>query len=84
MTKTLLINRKTNGGKSMNITVHQSIHINLLRVGSISNSSVLQVGSAGAIQAQSNLYNTGQFTQPAEEAQAELGAVPLVPLGSER
>jgi spore germination protein PB len=83
MTKTLLINRKQ-WGENMNITVHQSIHINLLRVGSISNSSVLQVGCAGAIQAQSNLYNTGQFTEPAEPAQAELGAVPLVPLGSVR
>ncbi|WP_042149087.1 spore germination protein GerPB [Paucisalibacillus sp. EB02] len=64
----------------MNITVHQSIHINLLKVGVISNSSVLQIGSTGAIQAQSELYNTGEFTEPAEEAAAVSEAPPLVPL----
>ena len=64
----------------MNITVHQSIHINLLRVGTITNSSVLQIGSTGAIEAHSELYNTGQFTEPAEKAAAQIEASPLVPL----
>ncbi|GGA73769.1 spore germination protein GerPB [Ornithinibacillus halotolerans] len=66
----------------MNITVHQSIHINFLKIGSISNSSVLQIGSTGAIQAQSDLYNSGGFTEPAEEAepQSQAQSYQLVPL----
>ncbi|MBC5636664.1 spore gernimation protein KA [Ornithinibacillus sp. BX22] len=64
----------------MNITVHQSIHINLLKVGSITNSSVLQIGSTGAIQAKSELYNTGGFTEFAEEAEAQDQISPLVQL----
>lgn len=49
----------------MNFFVHQSIHINILRIGSISNSSVLQVGTAGIIKPSSHLYNTGNFIGPA-------------------
>ncbi|GIO25721.1 spore germination protein GerPB [Ornithinibacillus bavariensis] len=64
----------------MNITVHQSIHINLIKVGSIANSSVLQIGSSGAIQARSELYNTGGYTEPAEAAEIEEEAIPIVPL----
>lgn len=64
----------------MNITVHQSIHINLLKVGVITNSSVLQIGSTGAIQAQSDLYNTGGYTEPAEEADPFSQSQPIVPL----
>lgn len=64
----------------MNITVHQSIHINILKVGSITNSSVLQIGSTGAIQANSELYNTGGFTELAEEATAMEEGIPIVPL----
>lgn len=52
----------------MNLTVYQSISINLLKVGSVTNSSVLQIGSTGVIQAESNLYNTGGYTGPAAEA----------------
>jgi spore germination protein PB len=65
----------------MNITVHQSIHINLIKVGTIANSSVLQIGSTGAIQARSELYNSGGYTQPAEEAELlEEETIPIVPL----
>ncbi|MFS0671964.1 spore germination protein GerPB [Ornithinibacillus sp. 179-J 7C1 HS] len=64
----------------MNITVHQSIHINLLKVGAISNSSVLQIGSTGAIQAKSELYNSGGFTEFAEEAKAQGQYSPVVQL----
>ncbi|MEN2767679.1 spore germination protein GerPB [Ornithinibacillus xuwenensis] len=65
----------------MNITVHQSIHINLLRVGAITNSSVLQIGSTGCILAQSDIYNTGGFTELAEEATpAGSSTLPLIPL----
>ncbi|MFC4777424.1 spore germination protein GerPB [Paenibacillus sp. GCM10023252] len=51
----------------MNWTVHQSITIHQLRVDSVTNSSVLQVGSAGSIRSLSQLYNTGGFTGPAPE-----------------
>ncbi|KGX83897.1 spore germination protein GerPB [Pontibacillus marinus] len=68
----------------MNYTIHQSICINFLKVGSVSNSSVLQIGSAGVIQARSSLYNTGGYVEPAEEAEpVETPPVtPLVPLSS--
>ncbi|WP_243291416.1 spore germination protein GerPB [Bacillus sp. FJAT-47783] len=49
----------------MNFYIQQSINIQYLRVGSVSNSSVLQIGSAGMIKPLSNLYNTGGFTGPA-------------------
>ncbi|WP_102028009.1 spore germination protein GerPB [Salirhabdus sp. Marseille-P4669] len=65
----------------MNLTVYQHINIHFLKVNSVTNSSVLQIGSSGTIQALSNLYNTGEFTEPAEEAEM-LGSEyqPLVPL----
>jgi spore germination protein PB len=49
----------------MNLYVQQSISIQLLKIGGITNSSVLQIGSAGIIKAASSLYNTGGFTGPA-------------------
>ncbi|WNQ10011.1 spore germination protein GerPB [Paenibacillus aurantius] len=49
----------------MNLTVHQSIVIHTLKVDTITNSSVLQIGTAGTVRALSNLYNTGGFTGPA-------------------
>jgi spore germination protein PB len=52
----------------MNFYIQQSIHINLLKVDGITNSSVLQIGSAGMIKPVSYLYNTGGFTAPAPEA----------------
>ncbi|WP_186579075.1 spore germination protein GerPB [Aquibacillus kalidii] len=65
----------------MYFTVHQSINIHLLKVGSVSNSSVLQIGSAGSIEGESSLYNTGGFESLAEEADPPIGAEPpLVPL----
>ncbi|MGI8314475.1 spore germination protein GerPB [Halobacillus mangrovi] len=73
----------------MNITVHQSICIHVLRIGSVANSSVVQIGSSGVIQAKADLYNTGGFLKPAELAQPVEGTVtfpgeaevsPLVPL----
>ncbi len=62
----------------MNLVVHQSIVIHQLKVGGISNSSVLQIGCAGMIKSMSNLYNTGQFTGPAPQAGESV--LPLVPL----
>ncbi|MBR7797359.1 spore germination protein GerPB [Virgibacillus sp. AGTR] len=64
----------------MNITVHQSISIYMIKVGAITNSSVLQIGSTGSLQAQSDIYNTGGFTEAVEEAEAISETTPLVPL----
>ncbi|WP_045519807.1 spore germination protein GerPB [Neobacillus niacini] len=49
----------------MNFYIQQSIQINFIKISSIINSSVLQIGSAGIIKPASHLYNTGGFTQPA-------------------
>ncbi|WP_164669531.1 spore germination protein GerPB [Virgibacillus doumboii] len=53
----------------MNLTIHQSIAIHFIKIGAISNSSVLQIGSTGSIQAQSDIHNTGGYTEPAEPAE---------------
>ncbi len=72
----------------MNFYINQTIQINNLRVDSVSNSSVLQIGSAGMIRSLSNLYNTGGFTgpapeavplQPEEEFPSPLAIIPLAP-----
>ncbi|MBT2678140.1 spore germination protein GerPB [Bacillus sp. ISL-35] len=52
----------------MNFYIQQSININFLKVEGITNSSVLQIGSAGMIKPVSNLYNSGGFKEPAPEA----------------
>jgi spore germination protein PB len=49
----------------MNFYIQQSIHIHFIKIGGITNSSVLQIGSAGIIKPTAHLYNTGGFTQPA-------------------
>ncbi|MBM7653730.1 spore germination protein GerPB [Neobacillus cucumis] len=49
----------------MNYYIQQSIHIHFIKIGGVTNSSVLQIGSAGIIKPQANLYNTGGFTKPA-------------------
>lgn len=48
----------------MNFYINQTIQINYLRLESISNSSILQIGSAGSIKSLSNLYNTGIYVEP--------------------
>lgn len=63
----------------MNWNIHQTITIGQLRIDGVTNSAVLQIGSAGSIQSLSQLYNTGGFTEPAPEL-TELGALSLVPL----
>ncbi|WP_127586087.1 spore germination protein GerPB [Paenibacillus koleovorans] len=66
----------------MNLIVNQTIMIQQLKVGGITNSSILQIGCAGIIKSRSNLYNTGQFTGPAPET-AQQGSgpgTPFVPL----
>lgn len=54
----------------MNYTIYQNISINLLKIGAVTNSSVLQIGSAGVIQSRASLYNTGGYVKPGEEAEA--------------
>ncbi|SHE09935.1 Probable spore germination protein gerPB [Chlamydia abortus] len=63
----------------MTLTVHQTITIHTLRIDAVTNSSVLQIGSAGVIKSLSNLYNTGGYTGSAPEASA-ISSVSLVPL----
>lgn len=63
----------------MNLTVYQQITIHQLRVDSVSNSSVLQVGSSGSIRSLSQLYNTGGFTEPAPQLGGE-NPIAFVPL----
>lgn len=64
----------------MNLIVHQSIVIHQLKIGGITNSSVLQIGCAGQIRSLSNLYNTGGFTGPAPQALPPEPYAPFVPL----
>lgn len=66
----------------MNFYISQTININTLKVGGVTNSSVLQIGSAGMIKALSNLYNTGGFVEPALEGVEPIPSLPLVPLAS--
>ncbi|MCY9692112.1 spore germination protein GerPB [Paenibacillus alginolyticus] len=60
----------------MNWTIHQTIMIQHLRVDSVANSSVLQIGTAGSVRSLSNLYNTGGFVESAPA----LGASPTNPV----
>ncbi|MFL6563154.1 MAG: spore germination protein GerPB [Bacillus sp. (in: firmicutes)] len=67
----------------MNFYIQQSIQINFIKIGGITNSSVLQIGSAGMIKPISHLYNSGGFTQPAPHAIKSTGSLlssPAVPL----
>jgi spore germination protein PB len=72
----------------MKLYVQQSIQIQMIKIGGMSNSSVLQIGTSGQILPSSYLYNTGGFVQPAPEPvknglTADLGTgETLVPLAS--
>lgn len=56
----------------MIIQVQQAIHINMIKIGSINNSSVFQIGSAGIIKTYTSLSNTGGFTEAAPEVDQEI------------
>lgn len=64
----------------MNFYINQTIQINYLRIEGISNSSVLQIGSAGSVKTLSNLYNTGSYTEPAPPVTGEVPQAILTPL----
>ncbi|MDH6428552.1 spore germination protein GerPB [Paenibacillus sp. FSL R7-0048] len=64
----------------MNITVYQCISIYNLKIGTISNSSVLQVGTSGRINTLSHNYETSGAPSSAPTTPAEKMASPLVSL----
>ena len=72
----------------MSLTIYQIINIHAIKIGAVTNSSVVQIGTTGSIQAQSDIYNTGGFTELAEEAEpqqaaiaakSEISLIPLAP-----
>ncbi|MBN8192500.1 spore gernimation protein [Bacillus sp. NTK074B] len=69
-----------------NYYIQQSIQIQFIKIGGMSNSSILQIGTCGQITTNDFLYNTGGFTEPAPEAQkngaSPSSITPLVPLQS--
>jgi len=64
----------------MNITVYQCISIYNLKIGTISNSSVLQIGTSGRINTLSHNYETSGAPSSAPTTPAEKIALPLVSL----
>ncbi|MFD2443145.1 spore germination protein GerPB [Bacillus sp. CGMCC 1.16607] len=68
----------------MNFYIQQTIQINFIKIGSLSNSSVFQIGSAGIIKPASYLYNTGGFIKPAPKAEkispSDVLETPSVPI----
>ena len=64
----------------MNLYVNQSIIIQYIKIGGVTNSSVFQIGSAGVIKPHSYLFNTGGYTGPAPEAQKAQPFEIMVPL----
>ncbi|CAG9612910.1 putative spore germination protein GerPB [Bacillus rhizoplanae] len=66
----------------MQLCVHQSIIINNLRVGSITTSSVFQIGSAGSIKTLSKFSNTGGFTEPTRPLTAKGQIISIYPPSS--
>ncbi|OME62227.1 hypothetical protein BSK59_01795 [Paenibacillus odorifer] len=65
----------------MNITVYQCISIYNLKIGTISNSSVLQIGISGRINSLSHNYETSgapssPSTPPAEKMDSPLVSLP--------
>lgn len=61
----------------MIFNIQQNIHIHSIKITSIGNSSVFQIGSAGVIKPLSQLSNTGGFTEPAPQLEIEQPFVPV-------
>ncbi|MFS0782929.1 spore germination protein GerPB [Bacillus sp. 1P06AnD] len=59
----------------MNYYITQSIQINSIRISSISNSSIFQIGSAGIIKSLSTLANTGEYTEEAPPIPSDVTVV---------
>lgn len=58
----------------MIFNIQQTIQINMIKINSINNSSVFQIGSAGLIKSYATIANTGGYAETVPEP-----AVPLVP-----
>lgn len=56
----------------MNFYIQQSISIHYLKINSVTNSSVLQIGSSGIIKPTTHLYNTGGHIGPAPQIQSPI------------
>ncbi|MGN1401467.1 MAG: spore germination protein GerPB [Bacillus sp. (in: firmicutes)] len=59
----------------MGLHINQNIHIHSIRITSISNSSIFQIGSAGIIKSLSTLANSGKFTEIAPEIPTDVTTV---------
>ncbi|WP_421385403.1 spore germination protein GerPB [Bacillus salacetis] len=66
----------------MKLYVQQSIHIQMIKIGGMSNSSVFQIGTSGQILPNSYLYNTGGFLEPAPQP-VKNGKPPTLSAGAE-
>lgn len=64
----------------MNFFIQQEITIHTIKIEGLSNSSVLQIGSAGIIKPQSHLYNTGGFQAAAPTPTETASPIPFIPL----
>ncbi|MEK3799679.1 spore germination protein GerPB [Peribacillus sp. FSL H8-0477] len=66
----------------MIFNIQQNIHIHMIKINSIGNSSVFQIGSSGVIKALSTFSNTGGYTEPAPQLDNEGESfVPFPPTG---
>ncbi|WP_068622226.1 spore germination protein GerPB [Paenibacillus tuaregi] len=59
----------------MSYTVHQTITIHLIRINNMTNSSVLQIGTSGSINAHSQVQNA-EPPEPVSEEQPDLEPIP--------
>ncbi|WP_091498324.1 spore germination protein GerPB [Amphibacillus marinus] len=57
--------------------IQQSIIIYQIKIGSISNASVFQIGTTGSFQTYASLNNTGQFTEVLDKPEFDAPIVPL-------
>ncbi|WP_076120486.1 spore germination protein GerPB [Paenibacillus odorifer] len=64
----------------MNITVYQCISVNHLKIGTISNSSVLQIGTSGRINALSHSYQSSDVPESPPAPLPGVSDSPLVRL----
>ncbi|WHY17029.1 spore germination protein GerPB [Paenibacillus sp. G2S3] len=62
----------------MNITVYQCISVNHLKIGTISNSSVLQIGTSGRINALSHSYQSSDVPDFPSAPSSGISESPLV------
>ncbi|MRN54485.1 spore germination protein GerPB [Paenibacillus monticola] len=64
----------------MNLSVYQCISVHSLSIGTLSASSILQIGTSGKINALSHSYQNSGAAMPAFSPVAKDDSPPLVPL----